>query len=334
MCDENTNKNLYRSLCEKERSIPIFSQAWWLDAAAGEENWDVVLVVKGGLIEGALPYVVTERFGLTILTMPNLTPALGPWLRPCSGRHHTIIARGKDLLTQLFDALPDYDVYQQNWSVERQNWQPLYWKGFEQTTGYTYRLNDISDTDAIWAAMHQNNRNDIRKARDRNKVSIRAAKSIEEVLDVCNKTFERQNLSVPYSREYVKRIADAAAHQNAIDLLIAEGPDGNLHAGAIIVYGHDVAYYILGGGDPELRNSGAATLILWEAILRSRERVRIFDFEGSMIESIERFFRGFGGELTPYMSLRKANSWRGRTFLFAQDVKKGRRRGKNGEAAR
>jgi hypothetical protein len=33
----------------------------------------------------------------------------------------------------------------------------------------------------------------------------------------------------------------------------------------------------------------------------------IFDFEGSMHEQIEKFYRGFGGELVPYYSIYKAN---------------------------
>lgn len=41
-------KELYRKLCEQEPSIPLFSQAWWLDAVCGEAAWDVALVEKGG----------------------------------------------------------------------------------------------------------------------------------------------------------------------------------------------------------------------------------------------------------------------------------------------
>ena len=62
----------------------------------------------------------------------------------------------------------------------------------------------------------------------------------------------------------------------------------------------NTAYYLMGGGDPELRNSGATSLVLWEAICRQPEIVEVFDFEGSMIEPIERFCRAFGAVQTPY----------------------------------
>ena len=41
---------LYRALCAQEPSMPLFSQAWWLDATAGPGAWDVALVEKGGTI--------------------------------------------------------------------------------------------------------------------------------------------------------------------------------------------------------------------------------------------------------------------------------------------
>ncbi|EAP77337.1 GNAT family N-acetyltransferase [Roseovarius nubinhibens] len=325
MSDVKIRQSAYQALCETEASIPLFSQAWWLDAAVGPEAWDVALVRKGERIEAALPFYVRQRFGITVLTVPNLTPALGPWLRPYAGKSNKRIARQKSLLTDLFQSLPPHDLYQQNWHVDQQNWQPLYWKGYEQSTGYTYRLEDLSDTDAIWRAMDQNNRNDIRKARDREGVRIRQAVSTKEAVDVCGKTFERQGLSVPYSESYVESLVSAAERHGAVDLLVAEGQSCELHAAAIIVYGPDTAYYIMGGGDPEHRNSGAASLILWEAIQRSSERVKIFDFEGSMIEPIERFFRGFGGRQTPYMSIRRAASWKGQAYLGLQRLKQVRR---------
>jgi len=34
--------------------------------------------------------------------------------------------------------------------------------------------------------------------------------------------------------------------------------------------------------------------------------MRVFDFEGSNVPSIERYFRGFGGTLTPYIGVHKA----------------------------
>ncbi|MBE7441610.1 MAG: hypothetical protein HS119_04060 [Flavobacteriales bacterium] len=50
------------------------------------------------------------------------------------------------------------------------------------------------------------------------------------------------------------------------------------------------------------------SLLLWEAIKRSKNKTKSFNFEGSMIESIERYFRAFGGKQTPYFEITKRTS--------------------------
>jgi hypothetical protein len=46
-------------------------------------------------------------------------------------------------------------------------------------------------------------------------------------------------------------------------------------------------------------------------MLHARSKgIEVFDFEGSMIPSVEKFFRSFGGELRPYYSVNKSNFWK------------------------
>jgi hypothetical protein len=72
----------------------------------------------------------------------------------------------------------------------------------------------------------------------------------------------------------------------------------------------------MGGGDPAHRTSGAASLCIWEAIARQPDTTEVFDFEGSVIEPIERFFRGFGALQTPYFHVSKAASRKGALALL------------------
>ena len=49
-------------------------------------------------------------------------------------------------------------------------------------------------------------------------------------------------------------------------------------------------------------------LVLFESIKFAMQSKRAFDFEGSMIESIEKYFRAFGAIQKPYYSISKINS--------------------------
>ena len=65
---------------------------------------------------------------------------------------------------------------------------------------------------------------------------------------------------------------------------------------------------MIGGSDPKFKNSGANSLLIWRAIEDSSKHTDAFDFEGSMMEPVERFFRGFGGEPVPYFQLTYSNN--------------------------
>ncbi len=299
-------KEVYRELCENEPTIPLFSQAWWLDAVAGDA-WDVVLATKKDQVIGALPYIARKKWGFRLLTQPKLTQTLGPWVRPTQKSYPKRLAYEKDVLGELVDKLPKYDYFAQNWHCDLQNWLPFYWRGFEQTTRYTYRLAMKANKNELWKELQQNIRGDIRKAKDRIGVQVREG-TLDEFLPLNRMVFERQNQSAPYTSDFVARLDAAASARDARDCLVAEDAEGRLHAGAYIVRSGNTAYYLMGGGDPELRNSGATSLVLWEAVCRQPDAVEVFDFEGSMIEPIERFFRAFGAVQTPYFNVSRSNS--------------------------
>lgn len=295
------NKAKYRALCETEH-LPLFAQAWWLDAVAGEDAWDVVLVEKGGRCIGALPYVIKRKFGLTVLGKPVLTQSLGPWLRyPEGQKTGKRYAYEKDVFQALIDGLPDAHGFVQNFNPSVSNWLPFYWRGFTQTTNYSYVLNDLSNLDAVWSSFLENIRTDIRKAAKT--VVVDAEAGIEEFIVPHAKVFERQGLPLPYGIDTVKRLDSAAARRGQRRIFLARDCEGRVHAGVYLVWDEARAYYLMGAGDPELRNSGATSLVMWEAIRFAATVTKSFDFEGSMIEPVERFFRAFGATQSPYFQI-------------------------------
>lgn len=298
----------YRNLCEQEHSIPLFSQAWWLDATAVEGEWDVVLVEKGDVILAAMPYVARKRYGLTLLGQPALTQNLGPWLRETTGKPATKLAHHKDWLQGLIDQLPPFANYTQNWHWKMGNWLPFYWAGFTQTTRYTYILHELDDEQLLWQGLQENIRREIKKASNRFQLRVRDDLSIDDFLVLNRMTFARQGMALPYSETFVHSLDQACAAHQARKIFIVEDEQGRQHAGVYIVWDANSAYYLMGGGDPELRNSGATSLCMWEAIKFAATVTRRFDFEGSMIEPVEKFFRAFGAQQTPYFAISKTPS--------------------------
>ena len=305
--DSLSRKEKYRILCEKESTIPLFCRDWWLDATAGENNWDIAITTNDDEIIGALPYskiVVDEK---VTLSTPIETKFLGPWVKDTGSKYSKAITREKRILEKLITELPKFHKYSQNWHHKTKNWLPFYWNNFKQTTFYTYIIEDLSSINIVWENTLENLKTDIRKAQKRFKLSVNSKHSIKEFIRLNRMTFERQGKTPPYEEELIIKINNECNYRNCGRCFYAEDQKGNLHSAVYIVWDENSAYYLWGGSDPKFRNSGANSYCLWEAIKFSSSVTKAFDFEGSILKPIEKYFRSFGGKLTPYFHVYKTN---------------------------
>jgi hypothetical protein len=294
----------------------LFAEPWWLDAVA-PGDWGDVLLHEGEDLRARLPFTLKRRLGVTALTQPALTPILGPWLSPSDAGQVKALARQLSLMEELIGALPPHDLFRQAFHPSLFNWLPFYWEGFSASVMYTYRLEQLDDVDAAWSGLRQNIRREIRKAEKQLEVTTEL--SLEAFLEVNAKTFARQGMAPPYPAELVARVDAACADRDARRILFARDAQGQLHAALYVVWDDHSAYYLMSGADPDLRTSGAQSLLAWEAIKHAGELGRSFDFEGSMIKPIERFFRSFGSAQVPYLHVTR-ESRRGRLATGLQDA--------------
>ena len=300
------SRTLEPNLLKFLADAPLFFQPWWLEAVS-PGAWDYAVVRRGEEIAAILPYTFKLRLNrLRLVEMPRLTPYLGPWLRTSSAKYANRLGEEKDLLTELIEALPPFAAFQQDFHPAITNWLPFHWKGFSQSTRYTYRMDATKDLDALWNETRDNVRTDIKKAKKQ--VEVAETGDLEKFLELHRLTFSRQNKPLPHSEEMLRRVDAACAENGARKILIATGSDGRPHAAVYLVTDRHAVYYLLSGSDAELRSSGAISLVLWEGIRWASAMGKMFDFEGSMVEPIERSFRSFGARQVPYFAIEKCDS--------------------------
>jgi hypothetical protein len=276
----------------------VFQQPWWLDALA-PGRWDEVRIERGGRTVARLPYVVHGTRHMRILGQPPLTQTLGPWLEPSSAKPANALAEEMELLTALEASLPEAAGFVQQFSPAVLNALPFHWAGYRLEVLYTYRIHGLASEDALWAGLRGNIRRNIRKARGI--TEVRDDLGLDRFYDVWAKTFARQGMRPPYAMADVERLEAACGPRAAREMLFAQDERGRVHAVSYLVWDANAAYPLLVGADPELRASGAPSLLMWEAMARARRVTDVFDFEGSMIQPVERFVRAFGGRQAPYL---------------------------------
>jgi GNAT acetyltransferase-like protein len=285
---------------ETERAYAIFQQPWWLDAVA-PGHWDEVTCEHAGRVVARLPFVVRGRPRLRMLTQTSLTQTLGPWVEPSNAKPARALSREHELLADLEAKLPSAWAFSQQFSPAMLNALPFHWAGYHLELRYTYRLDGLNATDALWSGLRDNIRREIRKARER--VEVVADLGVDRFHDVLSRTYRRQHLTTPHSLGNLARVEAACAARGAGSMLFARDEAGRIHAVTWVVWDAQGAYYLLAGADPHLRTSGASSLLAWEALTRASDHTDVFDFRGSMLRPVERFVRGFGARQTPYLSV-------------------------------
>jgi hypothetical protein len=294
----------------------LFEQRWWLEAVAPGQ-WGETLVERQGTVVARLPWVRRRRLGVTVLTQPPLTRFFGPWLHSSASEYEARLRIERDLMTELIAKLPRFDAYRASFAPAVTNWLPFYWAGFDATVRYTYRLDDLSDPDRLWDGLGKNVRNHVRRAS--RQLEVRTDLGVDDVLRINRKVFARQGLSVSFSDALAHRLDHACQARGARSILAAVDADDRVHAAQFFVRDATATYSLFGGADPELRSSGAHSLVVWEGIRRACENSQRFDFLGSMIESIERFNRAFGARQVPYFFVSRTRP-HVRPLLAARDA--------------
>jgi hypothetical protein len=294
----------------------VFEQPWWLDAVA-PGAWGAATVRRGDDVVARLPYVRRRQLGLATIVQPAFTQTLGPWLGPIDGKYARRLDTEKKLLGQLIEGLPPFDVFLMCFSPAMTNWLPFCWAGFSATLLYTYRIEGLDDLEHVQHEFQDHVRRGIRKAE--RVVEVDDALPLEEMLRLDALTFARRGMKPGRRAAIMRRLDAACARRGARRIFGAVDAAGRTHAALYVAWDERTLYALMSARDPELQAAGANTLLYWEAIRLASRVSRGFDFEGSMVEPIEHYFRGFGGRQTPYFCVRKANL-RGRSALGARSA--------------
>ena len=240
--------------------------------------------------------------------MPMLTQTAGiRIIYPEEQKTESRLVYDKEIINKLLDKLPDVPIFRQNFHYSFTNWQSLCWRGFNQTTCYTYVIEDLSDLETVFKNFSKTAKKNIRKAEKT--VEVYNDGNIEDFCKINKKIFERQGISYPYSLDFLKRIDDACSKNNSRKIFYAKDETGKIYSAIYIIWDAESAYLLMSGSETKLRNYNCKTLLVWEAIKYASKVTKRFDFEGSMIERIAEYNRQFGAVPKPYHYIFREDPW-------------------------
>lgn len=303
------NKEQYIQFCKQEQNIPLFLQPWWLDAVTQPDakQWEVLLAKnKNNEIEAVLPFVAGKKFGLKYAVMPQISQYAGVWIKGKINENNAKrISREKHLQNSLIKQLNRMKIsfFELKFPLTYTNWLPFYWAGYTQQTCYTYRFEDIHDTDKIFSMFFPCKQRQIRKAQKI--LQVEYSMTANEFYELRCKHLSAQGKKSVYSKQLICNVINTSLERKQGIIASAVDNKRNIHAAVFIVWDKNCAYQFITAISPEYRDTGASTLIVWDAIKKLSKTTKSWDFTGSMVEEVEYSVRQFGAKQIPYFQISK-----------------------------
>jgi lipid II:glycine glycyltransferase (peptidoglycan interpeptide bridge formation enzyme) len=181
--------------------------------------------------------------------------------------------------------------------------QPFIWNNFKVIPNYTYKIDLSQDLSIISSSMSTERRNDLKRT-IKDGIQIKLEQNMEIVLKLVEQSLERSNKN-NYKTTLNKILFEFADHTNSFAFCAYK--NSQPIAVAFCIYDQNNVFYLLGGYDSKEKHNTAGASCVFASIEYSKSLgVKYFDFEGSMVEKIEKYFRGFGGDIVPYYTINKA----------------------------
>jgi len=297
-----TKKERYIEFCKQHSDIPIFSQPWWLDIVC-PGSWDVILIERNNEIIATFPYHGTKKALIfTQIGMPKLTQKLGPYIiyNAKNMSENKRIGYEHEIYNEIIDKLPKHDHFVINFDWKYKNWLPFYWRGFKQTTRYTYIIDNIRDHNYVYAKYKVQK---VQKAKKILTLNFDLSKS--DFYSYFHDVVRERGDKMLFSEELFYRLYDTIYAHNAGRVFYCVDVNDNIHAINLTIWDSECAYYLLAMRKKEYNTSGGTEFLVDETIKYVDKYVNKFDFEGSMIKGVEESFRYYGSHQTEYYTIYK-----------------------------
>jgi hypothetical protein len=257
-------------------------------------SWQAVVLRESGEIIAAFPFESRKKWGIRYALQPHFAQYLGILFAKKSDQVYKNLEFQKKAIQMIHEALPkDIRFFNFNFAPEFEYDLPLIWLGWQHRMRYTYWVDIRGGYESFLQASASHVRREIKKAGEAGLV-VKVENKPETVVGILKTA--KPAASNRVSSHFFEALCKNSRHYFETEqscCLIAYDGDRPV-AGIIYFFFKNKMIYYQGSTLPEYKNSGAMSKIIAESVRRFGANYQYLDFDGSMIEPIERFFRGFG----------------------------------------
>ena len=258
----------------------VYAYSWYLDIVA--ESWDALI---GNDYEAVFPLTFNTKFGISYIYQPFFTQQLGLF----SAGHIT-----HELVSKFLDAIPEHFRFV---AINLNTFIKLSYPKAKVIPRVTYHLDLIEPYPAISSRYSSNTKRNISKAVAYN-VSVVKGLSAQKLIEL-----KKGNQIVPLKQKHfdtlIKLVTQSVAN-GVGEVYGAYDKHNELCGGVLFLKSNGKAIYLLASSTAEGKSNRAMFALVDHFIQQNAESHLVLDFEGSNVESVARFYAGFGGSPCEY----------------------------------
>jgi hypothetical protein len=295
------NDKDYATLASQES---VFNSPAWLKSY-GNNLRLLGLFNNDQKLFGAFFIYIQKKAGITRFRSAPYTPHCGLFFHNPSKNRSSVNSFNKEVMECIVNYLHANEpgLLTLAFSPRFNDLQYFNWSGYKVVPNYTYQIDLSHSIEEISKDFDPKNRNVISKVE----------KEEHLIEDKCDKqvlySFLSGSLQAAGARVYpgiLKTIVCDYSNPDNSFVFVLKNKEGQISSAVMCVYDQHAAYYLLAGNNRDQMINGANNLLVYKSIQKSKELgCKVFDFEGSMIKSVEKFFRSFGGQIVPYYTVNK-----------------------------
>lgn len=287
-----TQKEKYIAFIEKNY-VPIFFQDVYLDIVC-DEPWDVVLYEEEDQIKAAYVFMLKHKMGIKYIVQPQLCPYTGPVFFNCK--------EPAKVYEHLKNNLPKHQLIIQDYFFDIPILQAD--KGVGQKK-HSYVIYSDVNVDELWNKQSPSHRRIIRKAE--RELKYEEVDNFELFIEFVTTTFSKRKKDEINDPNLFRRLDKVLKPRGQRKIVKCTNENGRTVAMCYFMKDKKWTYNIASSVVIDYRHYGM-NLIFWKEIEQTLAEGRSFDFEGSMVPGIERFFKRFQAQKVNYSSIYKASN--------------------------
>jgi hypothetical protein len=281
------NREKWDACVQSSVSPSIFAYSWYLDAVC--VNWAALILND---YETVFPFAFNKKFNIQYIYQPFFTRYFGIYSKEIHST--TVVIQFLDAIPKSFKSVKlclnssDFPLLK-GYSFERRNYQAM-----DLSLTYEQLKRNFSD----------NTKRNIKKAHKAN-LKIERNISSERIVDLFRYTKgEELNTFKEADYQRLNKLMRCCLEQKCGET-IAVFDQEELCAAAFFMYSDNRFVFLKSGVTEGGRTKGAMHFLIDHFIQTHSEERNVFDFGGSSVESVARFYKGFGAIDYVYLQLEK-----------------------------